>query len=325
MAGIRSGIRGPRFSGAERTRSQGSVLIGRGKGRMRCQTPPPVFARQDTVWRPETRPPLPRCHGVVRDTVWPIARIPCAQRFPLPSPTRSAAMTDQLATLLTEDRRFPPSARFVSPPWPLPPSIRPPAGPAGLLGEQARDAGLDQPWHTGARVEACPTPSGSSGGQLNVAANCLDRHLKGAAPQQGRDHLGGRAGRPPDPDLLGAGSRGRPRRQRPPVPRREEGRPGRDLPPDDPRSRHRHAGLRPDRRHPLGGLRRLLGGGAARPDQRRRGDRPDHRRRRLSPRAGPAAQAHGRRGPRRVPEHPARGGGAPPHPGPAAATSPSPT
>ena len=40
------------------------------------------------------------------------------------------------------------------------------------------------------------------GGKLNVSVNCLDRHVRGAAPQQGRDHLGRRARRSPHADLL---------------------------------------------------------------------------------------------------------------------------
>ena len=47
-------------------------------------------------------------------------------------------------------------------------------------------------------------------------------------------------------------------RQRAEGPRRQEGRPGHDLHADDPRDRLRHAGVRPDRRDPLGGVRRLL-------------------------------------------------------------------
>ena len=40
------------------------------------------------------------------------------------------------------------------------------------------------------------------GGKLNASVNCLDRHVRGAAPQQGGDHLGRRAGRSPHADLL---------------------------------------------------------------------------------------------------------------------------
>ena len=79
----------------------------------------------------------------------------------------------------------------------------------------------------------------------------------------------------------------------------------RDLPADDSRSGHRHAGLRPDRRRALGGLRRLLRRGAARPDQRRRGHGAHHRRRRLPARQRASPQAVRRRGDRRMSQHPA--------------------
>ena len=41
------------------------------------------------------------------------------------------------------------------------------------------------------------------GGKLNVSVNCLDRHIENGAPQQGRVHLGGRAGRPSYAHVLG--------------------------------------------------------------------------------------------------------------------------
>ena len=50
------------------------------------------------------------------------------------------------------------------------------------------------------------------GGKLNVAENCLDRHL-GAAPQQGGYYLGRRTGRKADADLSAAPPRGLPVRQ----------------------------------------------------------------------------------------------------------------
>ena len=59
------------------------------------------------------------------------------------------------------------------------------------------------------------------------------------------------------------------------------GRPGRDLPADDPRGRGGDAGLRPDRRAAHRGLRRLLRRRAGHPDPGLRGRGGDHRRRRL--------------------------------------------
>ena len=60
--------------------------------------------------------------------------------------------------------------------------------------------------------------------------------LRGAEQEQGRDHLGGRAGRPPGPPLSGPPARGRQVRQRAQGAGRQEGRRGRDLHADDPRA-----------------------------------------------------------------------------------------
>ena len=138
------------------------------------------------------------------------------------------------------------------------------------------------------------------GGKLNVSVNCLDRHVRGAAPQQGRAHLGRRAGRSPHADLLRSLPRGLPVRQRPEVARRQEGRPRRDLPAADPRAGDRDARLRAHRRGPHRRLRRLQRRVAARSHQRRAGHAARHRRRRLPPRPGRAAEADGRRGARRT-------------------------
>ena len=47
------------------------------------------------------------------------------------------------------------------------------------------------------------------GGKLNVAYNCVDRHVEAGQRRPGGDPLGGRAGRrQPQPDLLRAAGRG---------------------------------------------------------------------------------------------------------------------
>jgi acetyl-CoA synthetase len=89
-------------------------------------------------------------------------------------------MTDQLATLLTEDRRFPPPASFVSTALATPALYE--AARLDRLAfweEQARDLDWISPWH---QVLDWTPPHAKwfVGGRLNVAANCLDRHLKGA-------------------------------------------------------------------------------------------------------------------------------------------------
>ena len=53
------------------------------------------------------------------------------------------------------------------------------------------------------------------GGKINASYNCLDRHLAGRPQEQGRHHLGRRAGRQPRAALPGPAPRGLQVRQRP--------------------------------------------------------------------------------------------------------------
>ncbi|HEX5005385.1 MAG TPA: acetate--CoA ligase [Gemmatimonadales bacterium] len=88
-------------------------------------------------------------------------------------------MTDQLDTLLSEERRFPPSAEFAARA----------AGTQAMYEAAARDRLAF--WEEQARALEWITPWSSvltwtppharwfDGGRLNVAANCLDRHLTG--------------------------------------------------------------------------------------------------------------------------------------------------
>ncbi len=88
-------------------------------------------------------------------------------------------MSDQLATLLDEQRRFPPDPAFTA------------AANAtadlyqaaetdriGFWAEQARRLTWMEPWHTTLEWTA-PHAKWFLGGKLNVSANCLDRHLAG--------------------------------------------------------------------------------------------------------------------------------------------------
>jgi len=89
-------------------------------------------------------------------------------------------MTDQLATLLTEERRFPP-----------PPSFAAQANATDTLyqsasrdrlafwAEQARELDWYHPW-TQVLEWTPPHAKWFVGGKLNVSVNCLDRHLAGA-------------------------------------------------------------------------------------------------------------------------------------------------
>ena len=76
--------------------------------------------------------------------------------------------------------------------------------------------------------------------------------------EQGRHHLGGRAGRSAHPHLSGAAPRGVALRQRAEIARLQGRRPRHHLHADGSRAAHRAAGLRAAGHHPLGGLRRLL-------------------------------------------------------------------
>ena len=95
-------------------------------------------------------------------------------------------------------------------------------------------------------------------GVLNAAYNCIDRHLakrgdqtaiiwEGDDPSQSQAH-----------HLPAAARRSLPDGQHPAHAQRQEGRPRHHLSADDSRSRLRDARLRAHRRHPLGGVRRLL-------------------------------------------------------------------
>ena len=89
-------------------------------------------------------------------------------------------MTDQISVLLSEERRFPPPADFAA---------RASATPAlyeaaardrlAFWAEQARALDWITPWQS-VLEWAPPHARWFGGGRLNVAANCLDRHLAGA-------------------------------------------------------------------------------------------------------------------------------------------------
>ena len=120
-------------------------------------------------------------------------------------------MTDQLDTLLSEQRRFPPTAEFAAQAAATAALYAAGRDPERFWAEQAQVARVDAA--RGARCSSGSrrTPSGSSAASSTSSANCLDRHLRGPAAQQGGHHLGRRAGRPPGPHLLGPGPGGAPR------------------------------------------------------------------------------------------------------------------
>ena len=217
---------------------------------------------------------------------------------------------DTIDALSAENRKFPPSEAFKANALVTGTFLYDEAAEddEAFWARQAADL-LDwaTPWHTILDWQL-PDAKWFVGGQLNVAYNCLDRHVLGRQGRQGRHPLGRRARRHPDHHLPAAARRGLPVRQRPQGSRRRARRPREHLPPDGPRGRRRDARLCPHRRRPQRGVRWVLGPVALRSHQRRRGQGAHHRRRRLPPRRRVPAQARRRRGVRRRPDDRARRG-----------------
>ena len=134
------------------------------------------------------------------------------------------------------------------------------------------------------------------GGQLNVSANCLDRHVAAGTGERVAIHWEGEPGDTRTITYAELHAEVQRFANALEGPRRPEGRPGQHLPADDPGGRGGDAGVRPHRRGAQRRLRRVLGPGARRPHQRRRGEGAHHRRRRLPARRRVPAQAGRRRG-----------------------------
>ncbi len=98
-------------------------------------------------------------------------------------------MTERLATLLTEDRRFPPPPEFAADAVAteaLYDAAR--TDRLGFWAEQARALDWIRPWDEVLRWTP-PHAQWFVGGQLNVSTNCLDRHLASARRNKAADHL----------------------------------------------------------------------------------------------------------------------------------------
>ena len=129
------------------------------------------------------------------------------------------------------------------------------------------------------KASTSPTRRSSSGSrtaQLNASYNCLDRHLE-TQPDKTAIIFEADDGKVTPHHLQGA-ARARVRDgERAQVARHQQRRPRHHLHADVDRSRSRDAGVRPHRRGPLGGVRRLLGEkhpGAHHRRRRRRGASP---------------------------------------------------
>ena len=118
-------------------------------------------------------------------------------------------MTDQLDTLLSEQRRFPPPPEFAARANAAPATLSGRrAGPGRVLGRPGTRPRLDPSLGPGARVEAAARQVVRRREAQRLGQ--LPRPPPDRAPaQQGRDHLGGRARRPPRAHLLGARAGGR--------------------------------------------------------------------------------------------------------------------
>ena len=151
------------------------------------------------------------------------------------------------------------------------------------------------------------------GGKLNVAYNCVDRHVEaGNGDRVAILWEGDPVGDSRDVDLRRVAGRGVQGRQRADRPRLGRRRSGRHLHADGPRGDRRDAGLRPSRCHAFRGVRRFLRVRAEGPHRGRRGQTGDHHRRPVPPRQGGVVEGSRRRGGRRSAKQSgrARAGGA---------------
>ena len=155
----------------------------------------------------------------------------------------------EIDALLKEDRSFPPAAEWRRSANVADPGVydRAAADPEAFWAGFASELEWMRPWDSVLEWKS-PHAKWFVGGKLNISANCLDRHVADRPAQQGRLHLGRRAGRSADADLLGSLPSGLRVRQRPQVARREARRSRRALPSADPRARDRDARLRAHRR-----------------------------------------------------------------------------
>ena len=202
----------------------------------------------------------PRCPGS--------GAVPCRIR------EMSDAKTAEFSDLLREDRRFDPPAGFRA-------AAR--VRDESIYAEAERDpeafwAGFASELEWSTPVDADPGLATAAREVVRRRTSERQRELHRSArarspPEQGRDHLGRRAGRQAHADLFRPVPRSVAVRQRPEIAGREEGRPRRAVPAAHPRARHRHAGVRANRRGAQRGVRRLQRRVAARPHQRRTGDR----------------------------------------------------
>ena len=152
--------------------------------------------------------------------------------------------------------------------------------PEWFWAEQAKALGWFHPWQNVFDADYDEVDfAWFSGGRLNASFNCVDRHL-GREGRPDRDHLGPGRGRGLSAHLLSRAEAQRlPRGQRAAGARRSSRGPGVHLHGHDAGAGLHHARLRPDRRRPLGGVRRVQLRGPPGPHRRRPLPRRGHRQR----------------------------------------------
>src|SRR4051794_34184345 len=140
---------------------------------------------------------------------------------------RAIAMNDQLDTLLSEQRRFPPPPQFAARAAATEALYAAGRHPERFWEEQARELEWLSPWRQVLDWKP-PHARWFVDGKLNASANCLDRHLKGPrrnkaaivwegepGERRGLTHLGfttegGRGAHPPEELRNRRGGRGGP-------------------------------------------------------------------------------------------------------------------
>ena len=224
--------------------------------------------------------------------------------------------TDTLANLATENRTFAPDPLFAAQANAQASLYdRAAADRLGFWAEQADRLTWDRRWDEVLDWSNAPFAKWFVGGQLNVSANCLDRHVAEGRGERTAiifEAEDGRSGAHHLHRAPGPGLPGRPRDHLAGCERRGS---RRDLHVDDARGGRGDARMRPHRRGALGRVRRVRRRGAALPDRRRAGEAGHHRRRPVPPRLGDGAQAGRRRGRRALPQRRARAGRAAHRPG----------
>ncbi len=94
-------------------------------------------------------------------------------------------MTDQLATLLSEERRFPPSPDFAAAATATAELVAEAAhDPIGFWESEARRLRWSTPWSRALDWSSAPHARWFADGTLNASDNCLDRHVEGPRRNQ---------------------------------------------------------------------------------------------------------------------------------------------